>query len=108
MKVSLNPTIEIKITDLIHTTIYNITKNRAVASEPLFWIDDVLFYTTSFENEELTQSASQGILYFDSVKYTESPKIECSKINGWNVDVLDMTGNQTLHGMIQAIKEGIK
>jgi hypothetical protein len=108
LKVSLNPTTEIKITDLVHTTIYNITKIRAVSSEPLFWIDGVLFFTVHYENEELTQSASQGILYYDTVMYVESPKIESSKINGWNVDILDMTGNQTFQGMIQAIKGGIK
>ena len=108
MNVSLNPTTEIKITDLVKTTIYNITKIRAVSSEPLFWIDGILFFTVHYENEELTQSASQGILFLDTVMYVESPKIESSKINGWNVDVLDRTGNQTLHRMIQAIKEGIK
>lgn len=104
MKLTLNPITEIKITDLVKTTIENLTKNSAINSQPLLWVDGVLFFVLEYDNEELRLEASKGTLYLDTVMYAESPKIEHSKINGWNVDVLNVTGVKTFEGLIECMK----
>ena len=108
LKVILNPITEIKITDLFRTTIEIITKNRAINSQPLLWVDGILFYVIDYDHKELTLSASRGIYYLDTVCYTESPFIEESKFNGYAVDVLDCTGHKTFEGLAKAIKDGIQ
>ncbi len=104
----MNPITEIKITDLVHTDIDTLTKNRAIHSQPLVWVDGILFYAIEFDNKELALESSKGTYYLDTVCYTESPFIESSKFNGWNVDVIDVTGNNTLEGLVQGIKEGLQ
>ncbi len=108
INVILNPITIIKITDLVHSTVDNITKNRAIDSMPLFWVDGILFYTIDYDHKDLMLETTKGTYYLDTVCYAESPLIESSKFNGWNVDVVDVTGFNTFEGLIQAIKEGIQ
>ncbi len=108
MKVILNPINTIKITDLVHSTVDNITKNRAIDSQPLFWVDGILFYTIDYDHKDLVLEATKGTYYLDTVCYAESPFIESSKFNGWNVDVVDVTGFTTFEGLVKVIKEGMQ
>ncbi len=108
MKVILNPITIIKITDLIHSTVEKITRTRAIDSMPLLWVDGILFYTIDYDHKDLILEATKGTYYLDTVCYAESPLIESSKFNGWNVDVVDVTGFKTFEGLIKAIKEGLQ
>ncbi len=108
MKVSLNPITIIKITDLVHSTVEKITRTRAIDSMPLLWVDGILFYTIDYDHKDLILEATKGTYYLDTVCYAESPLIESSKFNGWNVDVVDVTGFTTFEGLVKAIKEGLQ
>ena len=108
MKVTLNPITEVKITDLVHTTIENLTKNRALNQSPLLWVDGLLFFVVEYDHKDLVLEATKGTLYLDTVMYCESPYVEESKFCGYATDVLDVTGIKTLEGLVKAIKEGIK
>ena len=104
INVILNPITIIKITDLVHSTVEKITRTRAIDSMPLLWVDGILFYTIDYDHKDLVLEATKGTYYLDTVCYAESPLIESSKFNGWNVDVIDVTGFTTFEGLIQIIK----
>ncbi len=75
---------------------------------PLLWVDGILFYTIDYDHKDLVLEATKGTYYLDTVCYAESPLIESSKFNGWNVDVVDVTGFKTFEGLVKAIKEGLQ
>ncbi len=105
MNVSLNPTTEIKVTNLVKMDLPTLTKHQAIGDSHIFWIDGICFFVIPYENEELTLEESKGILYIDTVLYAECPdRIEYSKIHEFNIYVLDMTGHVTFEGLIKWIK----
>ncbi len=108
MKVTVKDIQEIQITDLVHSTVQELTKNRAIASQPLMYCNGYLFFIIEYpETKELIlDTIKSGILYYDTVVYCESPYVDSSKFNGWNVDCLDVSNVKTLVGMFEQIKEG--
>ncbi len=105
MKVSLNPTTEIKVTNLVKMDLPTLTKHQAIGDSNIFWINGICFFVIPYESEELTLAESKGVLSLDTVLYAEcKERIEYSKIREFNIYVLDMTGHATFEGLIEWIK----
>lgn len=104
MKITLNPIREVLITNLVKLDIETITKERSIVERPLMWCDGYLINCFEDEGEFITENKAKGILYLDSVLYSEcKEKITESKVDGIVVSVLDYSTHPLFKEIVKAI-----
>ena len=109
MKVITNQINEIHISHFQKTSLENLTKSETITQQPiLFWCKGYVFSLSCFESEELTVKKTKGTWYIDSLVYSKSEKINQSKFNGFSVEVIDQTGDQTLERLFDYISKAEK